>query len=66
VGAKSSVSNVGGWLGGKELTFVKDGIEERDLREKVAEGILNLDLTSVELVTNLSENVEVFTLSDLV
>lgn len=66
VGAEGWVSNVDAGLGGKDLTIVEDNLEEGDLRKKVAESILDLNLTSVELVTNLSENVEIISLSDSV
>ena len=67
ISASVDVSNgLGERVDGNGTSTVEEGVIERDHREEVAEDILELNLTSVELVTHLSEDVQVGTIEDAV
>jgi hypothetical protein len=65
-GGEGGVNEVEGGLSGEEIGAVEDGAEEGDVGKEGAGSVLNLNLTEVELVTSLSEEVEVFALGNSV
>jgi len=67
ISASVDVSNgLGQSVDGEGLSTIEEEVVEGDLREEIAEDILELNLTSVELVADLSEEVEFFSIDEAV